>query len=152
MSKQSAGILVYKKVAGDIFVLLAHPGGPYWKNKDLGSWSIPKGEFTEEEEAFDAALREFEEETGVKLQGDFAELEPVQLKSGKSVYAWLHERDLDARSLVSNTFDIEWPPKSGRRKSFPEIDRFEWFPIEEAKEKINSGQKGFITQLSSLIL
>jgi predicted NUDIX family NTP pyrophosphohydrolase len=145
--KQSAGILLYKKASNEIFVLLAHPGGPYWKNKDAGAWSIPKGEFTNEENALDAAIREFEEEIGTKISGDFIELQPVKLKSGKTIYAWALEQDLDTSTVKSNEFEIEWPPKSGKTISIPEIDKAEWFPVAEALEKINAAQGDFIKQL-----
>ncbi len=145
--KKSAGILLYKRVDKQLFVLLVHPGGPFWKNKDAGHWSIPKGEFSDEENAFDAAIREFEEETGTRLDGDFIELVPVKLKSGKVVYAWALEKDIDADAVESNTFEIEWPPKSGRLKSFPEIDKAAWFTVEEALEKINVAMTDFILQL-----
>lgn len=145
--KKSAGILLYKRVNKQLFVLLVHPGGPFWKNKDAGHWSIPKGEFSDEENAFDAAIREFEEETGTRLDGDFIELVPVKLKSGKVVYAWALEKDIDADAVESNTFEIEWPPKSGRLKSFPEIDKAAWFIVEEALEKINVAMTDFILQL-----
>ena len=145
--KKSAGILLYKRVNKQLFVLLVHPGGSFWKNKDIGHWSIPKGEFNDGENAFDAAIREFEEETGTRLDGDFIELVPVKLKSGKVVYAWALEKDIDADAIESNTFEIEWPPKSGRLKSFPEIDKAAWFTIEEALEKINVAMADFILQL-----
>ncbi|MFV8334663.1 NUDIX domain-containing protein [Flavobacterium sp. RSP29] len=145
--KKSAGILLYKRVNKQLFVLLVHPGGPFWKNKDIGHWSIPKGEFNDGENAFDAAIREFEEETGTRLDGDFIELVPVKLKSGKVVYAWALEKDIDADAIESNAFEIEWPPKSGRLKSFPEIDKAAWFTIEEALEKINVAMADFILQL-----
>lgn len=145
--KQSAGILLYKKTGNEIFVLLAHPGGPYWKNKDAGVWSIPKGEFTNEENALDAAIREFEEEIGTKISGDFMELQSVKLKSGKTIYAWALEQDLDTSTIKSNEFEIEWPPKSGKKISIPEIDKAEWFSVNEALEKINVAQGDFIKQL-----
>jgi predicted NUDIX family NTP pyrophosphohydrolase len=145
--KKSAGILLYKKVNKQLFILLVHPGGPFWKNKDAGHWSIPKGEFSDEENAFDAAIREFEEETGTRLSGDFIELVPVKLKSGKLVYAWTLESDIDVDAIESNTFEIEWPPKSGILKSFPEIDKAVWFTVEEALEKINAAMGDLILQL-----
>ena len=147
--KKSAGILLYKKVNKELLFLLVHPGGPFWKNKDLGSWSIPKGEFTDDEEPLNAAIREFEEETGTKVEGEFIELKPVKLKSGKLVYAFACEHDLDVNSIKSNEFEIEWPPKSGRLKSFPEIDKAAWFTAKEALEKINPPQGNFITELIS---
>ncbi|MFV8324925.1 NUDIX domain-containing protein [Flavobacterium sp. ZS1P14] len=145
--KKSAGILLYKKVNMRLLVMLVHPGGPFWESKGSGHWSIPKGEFNDEENAFDAALREFEEETGTRIDGDFIELDPVKLKSGKIVYAWALEKDIDAAAVESNTFEIEWPPKSGILKSFPEIDKASWFTVEEALEKINVAMRGFILQL-----
>lgn len=145
--KKSAGILLYKRINKQLFILLVHPGGPFWKNKDAGHWSIPKGEFSDEENAFDAAIREFEEETGTRLSGDFIELVPVKLKSGKAVYAWALEKDIDADTVESNTFEIEWPPKSGTLKSYPEIDKAAWFTVEEALEKINTAMADFILQL-----
>ena len=145
--KKSAGILLYKKVDKQLFVLLVHPGGPFWKNKDLGHWSIPKGEFNDDENAFDAAIREFEEESGTRLYGNFTELVPVKLKSGKVVYAWALEKDINAHSIQSNTFEIEWPPKSGTLKSYPEIDKAAWFTVEEGLEKINVAMGDFILQL-----
>ncbi|MDI5894825.1 NUDIX hydrolase [Flavobacterium algoritolerans] len=140
-------MLLYKRVNKQLFVLLVHPGGPFWKNKDIGHWSIPKGEFNDGENAFDAAIREFEEETGTRLDGDFIELVPVKLKSGKVVYAWALEKDIDTDAVESNTFEIEWPPKSGTLKSFPEIDKAAWFTAEEALEKINVAMGDFILQL-----
>lgn len=145
--KKSSGILLYKRVRNQLFVLLVHPGGPFWKNKDRGYWSIPKGEFNDEENAFDAAIREFEEETGTRLGGDFIELSPVKLKSGKIVYAWALEKDIDTNTILSNTFVMEWPPKSGTLQSFPEIDRGQWFAVDEALEKINPAMGDFILQL-----
>jgi predicted NUDIX family NTP pyrophosphohydrolase len=146
--KQSAGILLYKHINKRLFVFLVHPGGPLWKNKDLESWSIPKGEFIPPEEAMDAALREFEEETGQAVTAKtFIELKPVKLKSGKTVYAWACEQDIDAASVKSNTFSLEWPPKSGRFADYPEIDRAAWFSVEEALHKINPAQRSFIQEL-----
>jgi predicted NUDIX family NTP pyrophosphohydrolase len=145
--KKSAGILLYKRVMGQLLVLLVHPGGPFWKNKDAGHWSIPKGEFSDDENAFDAARREFEEETGIHLEGDFMALSPVKLKSGKVIYAWAVEKDLNADAIVSNTFEIEWPPKSGTLKSFPEIDKAQSFTVEEALEKKNEAMGDLILQL-----
>jgi predicted NUDIX family NTP pyrophosphohydrolase len=145
--KQSAGILLYKKQAGDWLFFLVHPGGPFWKNKDLGAWSIPKGEFADDENPLDAAIREFKEETGIQLNGDFWPLEPVKLKSGKIVRAWSHEGDIDVKIIVSNTFEIEWPPKSGKSLTIPEVDRGEWFTAEQAIGKINAAQSALINQL-----
>jgi len=148
MSKQSAGILLYRLVDEQLQVFLIHPGGPFFKNKDDGAWSIPKGEFIEGEEALAAAKREFEEETGQKIDGEFIELTPVTLKSGKRVYAWAVEGDIDHETIVSNVFEIEWPPKSGRKQSFPEVDRAAWFDVETAKVKVNAAQVGLVDELS----
>lgn len=148
--KKSAGILLYKMVNKDLQIFLVHPGGPFWKNKDLGSWSIPKGEFTDEE-PLEAARREFEEETGLSIQGDFTELRPVKLKSGKLIFAWALQHDLDPATIKSNTFELEWPPKSGRFQSIPEIDQAGWFPISLALQKINPAQGNLILQLISIL-
>ena len=149
--KQSAGILLFKRVKEQVFVFLVHPGGPFWKNKDSGCWSIPKGEFTGEEDPMGAALREFEEETGYLLNGEFMALSPVKLKSNKMVYAWALEQDIDSSKVKSNSFEMEWPPRSGVKKSFPEIDRAEWFSIDDALEKINAAQSRLIRELISKI-
>ncbi len=147
MAKQSAGILLYRKNNDELQVLLVHPGGPFFKNKDLGTWSIPKGEFLPDEDPLEAAKREFTEETGQQVDGNFIPLPPVTLKSGKKVYAWAVEGDIDHEVIVSNLFEIEWPPKSGKLQSFPEIDRAAWFTIDEAREKINSAQVGFLENI-----
>lgn len=148
--KKSAGILLYKMENKDLQIFLVHPGGPFWKNKDLGSWSIPKGEFTDEE-PLQAARREFEEETGLSIQGDFTELRPVKLKSGKLIFAWALQHDIDPSTIKSNTFELEWPPKSGRFQSIPEIDQAGWFPISLALQKINPAQGNLILQLISIL-
>lgn len=145
--KRSAGILLYKRVDGDLYVFLVHPGGPFWKNKDRGSWSIPKGEFADDEEPLSAAQREFGEETGVVPEGDFRELSPVSLKSGKLILAWAAEGDLDESAIVSNRFDMEWPPGTGKISRFPEVDRAGWFAVDEALKKVNPAQAGLIHQL-----
>ena len=131
-------------------VFLVHPGGPFFKNKDLGAWSIPKGEFVNGEEALVAAKREFEEETGQAIDGDFIELKPIRLKSGKTVHAWAIEGDINHETITSNLFEMEWPPKSGKKQSFPEIDRAGWFEVEEAKLKVNGAQVGFIEELTKI--
>ena len=131
--------------------MLVHPGGPFWKNKDEGSWSIPKGEFADDENALDAAKREFEEETGFSCNGDFLELKSVKQKSGKMVFAWALEKDVDTSKVKSNEFEMEWPPKSGKQQRFPEIDRAQWFSADEAKQKINASQSTFINELISII-
>lgn len=128
-------------------VLLAHPGGPFWRNKDAGAWSIPKGELDPEEDPLAAALREFQEETGFQPNGPFIRLQPVKQKGGKTVYAWAFQGDLDPATIRSNIFDLEWPPGSGRMKQFPEIDRAEFFPITVAKEKINPAQRALLEDL-----
>ena len=130
---------------------MVHPGGPFWKNKDLESWSIPKGEFTADEDPLEAAKREFREETGFEVDGDFITLESVKLKSGKTVFAWAVEFDIDVTLVKSNEFEVEWPPKSGSIKSFPEIDKAEWFQAAEALKKINPAQADFIIQIISKI-
>lgn len=151
VKKQSAGILVYRIVKKKLEVFLVHPGGPFWKNKDAAAWSIPKGEFDADEAALDAAQREFEEETGVRLKGKFIELQPVKQKSGKTVHAWAHEGEIDASSIESNSFEIEWPPKSGKKASFPEIDKAGWFDLKTGKEKINAYQVNLLEQLEELL-
>jgi predicted NUDIX family NTP pyrophosphohydrolase len=147
MSKKSAGLLLFREVSGHLEVLLVHPGGPFWAKRDEGAWSIPKGEFEGNEDPLAAAKREFEEETGFTVDGEMISLKPLRQPSGKLVYAWAIKRDLDPSDLKSNTFSMEWPPKSGRYQDFPEIDRAAWFPIEEARRKILKGQKAFLVQL-----
>ncbi|RYD84511.1 MAG: NUDIX domain-containing protein [Sphingobacteriales bacterium] len=151
MPKQSAGILLYKMVDNNPLVFLVHPGGPLWKNKDTGAWSVPKGEFVAGEDTLDAAKREFEEETGKPIHGVFTPLEPVKQRSGKMVYAWAVEGDIDSNTIVSNTFDFEWPPRSGRTITIPEVDRGEWFDPATAKEKINPGQVPLIDNLLQIL-
>lgn len=148
--KKSAGILLFKKVKGNLVVFLVHPGGPFWKNKDEGAWSIPKGEFANEEDPLLAAQREFEEETGQRITGDFVELKPVKLKSGKMVYAWAVEGDVDADHIVSNTFKVEWPYKSGRWQTYPEVDKAAWLTLDEARKKINTAQTALLDELENL--
>jgi predicted NUDIX family NTP pyrophosphohydrolase len=148
--KQSAGILLYRIVDGNPEFLLAHPGGPFWSKKDAASWTIPKGEFDETEDSLDAAKREFEEETGLTPVGEFMALNPIKQKSGKIIYAWALNMDFDPGQLLSNSFEMEWPPKSGRVQLFPEIDRVEWFSTAQAKEKIIPGQMGFIDECLSI--
>lgn len=148
--KQSAGILMYRYIDSALQVLLVHPGGPLWARKDLGVWTIPKGEF-DDEEALVAARREFEEETGTAVNGDFVALAPITQKSGKVVYAFALEGNLDARAIQSNTFEMEWPPRSGKQRSFPEIDRAEWFSLEAAAEKINPAQRALLLELVQML-
>ncbi|MES1242020.1 MAG: NUDIX domain-containing protein [Acidobacteriota bacterium] len=151
MPKTSAGLLVYRLREGGLEVFLAHPGGPFWARKDLGAWSIPKGELGESEDPLEAAIREFREETGLDIEGSFEPLTPRKMSGGKLVHAWAVEGDLDPRQVRSNTFLLEWPRGSGRQKEVPEIDRAEWFGIEEAKRRILSGQVGFLDELSDLL-
>src|SRR6476659_8632072 len=133
MPKTSAGILTYRRQNGILEVFLVHPGGPFWAKKDLGAWSIPKGEFEPGEDPFLVAKREFEEETSFQASGSFLPLPPIKQPSGKLIHAWACEGDFDANSIKSNMFTMEWPPRSGKQQEFPEIDRAEWFPIETAK-------------------
>jgi len=146
MAKQSAGILLHRN--GE--VLLVHPGGPFWAKKDAGAWSIPKGEYEEGDDPRAAALREFEEELGSALPPDteLVELGTVKQKSGKRITAYAAEGDLDVATISSNTFAIEWPPRSGRMQEFPEVDRAGWFSIEEAREKLNPAQAEFLVRLA----
>ena len=147
MAKRSAGILLYRFRDGELQVLLAHPGGPFWTRKDDGAWTIPKGEIGDGEDPFEAAKREFAEETGLVLEGEFVALTPIQQKAGKTVLAWATEGDCDAAAIRSNLFSMEWPPKSGKQAEFPEIDRAAWFDIEEARAKLLASQLPFLDQL-----
>ncbi|MGA1870186.1 MAG: NUDIX domain-containing protein [bacterium] len=147
MVKKSAGLLMYRFKNSRLEVFLVHPGGPFWSKKDEGAWSIPKGEYTDEEEPFDVAKREFKEETGYEADGNFIPLTPIKQPSRKIVTAWAFEGDCDESKTRSNTFTIEWPPHSGKQAEFPEVDRAEWFPIEPAKKKLLKGHVGFIEQL-----
>jgi predicted NUDIX family NTP pyrophosphohydrolase len=149
--KISAGILLYRARGGAIEVFLVHPGGPYWHGKDVGAWSIPKGELEAGDEPLATARREFEEETGSPVSGEFVPLAPLKQPSGKLVHAWAVSGHIDASSITSNTFSMEWPPRSGKFAQFPEVDRGGWFTIPIAKEKIQSGQRGFIDQLQELL-
>jgi predicted NUDIX family NTP pyrophosphohydrolase len=144
---QSAGIILYRFRAGSAEVLLVHPGGPYWAKNDEGAWSIPKGEFDAAEDPLTAAIRELKEETGIDASGEFFPLEPVQQKSGKIVFAWCLEKDVDASDIKSNLFEMEWPPRSGNKRLFPEIDRAAWFNLDESKKKILPGQLPLISAL-----
>jgi predicted NUDIX family NTP pyrophosphohydrolase len=147
MSKKSAGLLMFRAVSGRLEVLLVHPGGPFWAAKDEGAWSIPKGEFEDDEEPLVAAKREFEEETGFVPVGELIPLKPLRQPSGKLVYAWAMKGDVDPAGLRSNTFSLERPPNSGRYQEFPEIDRAAWVTIEAAGRKITKGQADFLAQL-----
>lgn len=150
--RQSAGILLYRKNGSAIEILLVHPGGPYWKDKEAGAWSIPKGEFEDGEDALTAAKREFREETGQEVDGIFVALEPVKQKSGKLVYAWATEGNLDVSTIVSNTFRLEYPYKSGKWMTVPEVDKAGWFSFYEARYKINAAQAGFLDELEKKLL
>jgi predicted NUDIX family NTP pyrophosphohydrolase len=147
MPKTSAGVLLYKRKDGVLQVFLIHPGGPFFAKKDAGVWSVPKGEIGEGEDALAAAKREFEEETGCRPEGDFTPLSPVTQKSGKIVLAWAVEGDCDAETIRSNTFTLEWPPKSGRTQEFPEADKAGWFTVGQAKGKINPAQAALLEEL-----
>jgi predicted NUDIX family NTP pyrophosphohydrolase len=145
--KIGAGLLLFRQGPGTLEVLLAHPGGPYWAAKDAGAWSIPKGGPLDGEDTLTAAKREFEEEMGSPVDGDFIALEPVKQPGGKTVFAWAVHADFDVASLRSNTFSMEWPPRSGQHQEFPEVDRAGWFAVETARRKLSTGQAPLIDQL-----
>lgn len=151
MPRLSAGLLMYRITEGNIQVLLAHPGGPLFKNKNEGHWTIPKGEPEPAEDLLVAAQREFEEETGIKPCGPFIELAPIKQKGGKVVHAWAFEGNCDLSQVVSNTFSMEWPPKSGRMKDFPEVDRAEFFDLNVARTKIKQAQVSLVDELEALL-
>lgn len=148
MAKRSAGILLYKRSGGELLVLLAHPGGPFWQNRDLGAWTIPKGESGSGEAPEDAARREFREELGSDATGTLQTLGEIVQKGGKHVIAFALEGDFDAATLRSNTFEIEWPPRSGRRQAFPEVDKAEWMTLSAAREKILPSQAILLDRLA----
>jgi predicted NUDIX family NTP pyrophosphohydrolase len=150
MTKKSAGILLYRFKNNFLEVYLVHPGGPLYKNKDEGVWTIPKGEFTDED-PLDAAKREFTEETGFQPPENFIELTPIKQKSGKLVFTWAAKGDVEAEKTKSNLFEMEWPPKSGKKQKFPEVDRANWFSIDEAKKKIMPAQVVLIDELSAIL-
>ena len=151
MGKKSAGLLMYRRRQGILEVLLVHPGGPFWAKKDMGSWSIPKGEYTsKEEDPLEVAKREFHEETGFTAAGEFIPLTLLKQPSGKVITAWAFEGDCDASAIKSNTFAMEWPPRSGRQQEFPEVDRAGWFSIPVAKQKIVKGQAAFLDELNQI--
>ena len=150
-SVSSAGILMYRRAGTNLEVLLVHPGGPYWRKKDEGAWSIPKGEMDEGEDAEVAARREFLEETGVALSGSLEPLGEIRQRGGKRVIAFAVEGDLDVQTIRSSTFEIEWPPKGGRMQSFPEIDRAEWFDLPSAHAKILESQRELLDRLAELV-
>ncbi len=149
MSEVSAGILVFRRSDDGVEFLLAHPGGPFWAKRDEGAWSIPKGLIEDGEETLAAARREFEEEVGQRVEGDFKPLTPLKQKGGKVVHAWMVEADVDLDGFRSNPFEMEWPPRSGRIQAFPEIDRVSWFGPDEALLKILPGQAGFIREAAA---
>jgi predicted NUDIX family NTP pyrophosphohydrolase len=151
MARQSAGILMYRRLAGRTEVFLIHPGGPFWSRKDDGAWSIPKGEFADEELPLDAAKREFQEETGFTVCGELTALDPIRQAGGKIVHAWVIEGDCDAAAAKSNTFSMEWPARSGQWKTFPEVDRAGWFSLEQADVKILKSQRPLLDQLRGLL-
>jgi len=151
MAKRAAGILLFRKNGSSVEVFLIHPGGPYWANKDKQSWSIPKGEFLENEDPLTAAQREFQEETGFSVQGPFTSIGSIKQSSGKVVQAWAAEGNLDASAIQSNSFSLEWPPHSGKYQDFPEADRGDWFSLAEARKKILKVQLPFLENLEQLL-
>ena len=151
MPKRSAGLLMYRGSGADLALLLVHPGGPFWAKKDLGAWTIPKGEYAPDEDPLAAAQREFAEETGARPHGKFLPLGEIAQAGGKRVTAWAVEGDFDPATLVSNMFELEWPPRSRRKRSFPEVDRAAWFSPDEAREKILAGQRVLIDRLVKLL-
>jgi predicted NUDIX family NTP pyrophosphohydrolase len=152
MAKFSAGILVYRNISTQVEVLLAHPGGPFWAKKDSGAWSIIKGEYGQDEKAFDAAKREFKEETSHDApDGDYLELGEIKRKDGKTICVWAVAADFELKTIKSNTFEMEWPPRSGRLQEFPENDRAEWFNLDDAVGKINKDQIVFLERLVEIL-
>jgi predicted NUDIX family NTP pyrophosphohydrolase len=149
--KKTAGLLLYRIRDAAVEVFLVHPGGPFWAKKDEGAWSIPKGEFADDEQPLSAAKREFQEETGFSMEGNFMALAPLKQRSGKLVYAWALEGDCDAGAIKSNLFSMEWPPRSGKRQEYPEVDRASWFTMESAKRKIVPGQIAFLEELQQML-
>ena len=151
MPSRSAGILAFRKTNGRIEVLLVHPGGPFWRNKDLGAWSIPKGEYGADEIPEDVARREFHEELGIEFTQAVIPLGDIKQPGGKTVTAFAAEADLDVSNIASNHFEIEWPPRSGQRREFPEVDRAEWFDLAAARARINKGQAELLDRLVTKI-
>jgi predicted NUDIX family NTP pyrophosphohydrolase len=152
MAKESSGLLLFRKRRGELEYLLVHPGGPFWKNKDLGAWTIPKGELQPSEDPLTAAQREFQEELGVKPAGTFIPLSSIKQKSGKVVHAWAIEGDWDPACLRSNTFTLEWPPRPGKLQEFPEIDRAAFFDFQLARTKINPAQVPMLEELERKLM
>ncbi|MEP7061513.1 MAG: NUDIX domain-containing protein [Betaproteobacteria bacterium] len=150
-TKISAGILPYRISDRSLEVLLVHPGGPFWAKRDEGAWSIAKGEVDEGEDKLKAAIREFREETGFAVDGEFIALAPVRQSGGKWVHAWAIERDFDVARVASNTFAMEWPPRSGKEQHFAEVDRAQWFPLPEALKRVLGGQRGLLEELRERI-
>jgi len=151
MARTSAGLLLFRKRSVGLEVFLIHPGGPFWRGKDSGAWSIPKGEIAAGEDPLAAARRELTEETGVAVEGEFVALAPVRQKGGKVVVAWAIEADCDASTITSNSFSIEWPPRSGKHPDFPEVDKAAWFALPEARKRINPAQAAFLDELERRI-
>lgn len=147
MPKLSAGLLMFRRYNSELQVFLVHPGGPYWQKKDAGAWSIPKGEYKEGEDPLDAARREFEEETGIKAQGEFISLGRTEQPGRKVITAWAFEGNCSPKAIRSNTFSMEWPPKSGYKQEFPEVDRADWFAVADARTHISKGQIGLLDRL-----
>ena len=150
MPKKSAGLLLYRQSDKSVEVFLVHPGGPFWIRKDDGAWSIPKGEFADGEDTLEAAKREFKEETGFDVEGEFEAMLPIKQSGGKLVYAWAVQGDMDASAIRSNSFSMEWPPGSGQIQDFPEVDRGSWFDLNSAKRKILKSQLELLEQLQAL--
>jgi predicted NUDIX family NTP pyrophosphohydrolase len=148
MPKQSAGLLLYRRGNAGLEVLLAHPGGPFWAKKDHGAWSIPKGEFADDEEPLAAARREFAEEIGTRVDGPALALTPLKQPSRKVIHAFAVEQDLDVAAISSNLFEMEWPPRSGKQQAFPEVDRAAWFGLDEARQRIQPGQAPILDELA----
>jgi predicted NUDIX family NTP pyrophosphohydrolase len=148
VQKKSAGLLAFRESEGVLEVLLAHPGGPFWAHKDVGAWSIPKGEFLDPETPLDAAKREFQEECGLAPVGEFLPLGAIRQNGGKIVHAWAIRLAFDPAALCSNTFSIEWPPRSGKQCEFPEVDRAAWFTIPAARAKMLESQQPFLDRLA----
>ena len=152
MHKLSAGTLLYRRRFGTLEVFLVHPGGPFWNKKDLGAWSIPKGEYAAGDDPPSAAKREFQEETGfAPPTGEWISLSEIKLSSGKVITAWAVEGDCDAAAIRSNAFSMEWPPKSGKMQEFPEVDRAAWFTLPAANEKIHPAQQEFLVRLAAIV-